>query len=69
MNAMTVITVKTYTPEEMDAIGKRLAMELGLRHDSEHEGRWCTGWGSKTNTGLFLTLREMMRRIDAGESI
>jgi len=57
------------TPEQMDKAGLKLAKALGLRKDSEHKTRWRTGWGSKTNTGLYLTIREQIRRIDAGEEI
>jgi hypothetical protein len=61
--------MKTLTPEEMDAAGAKLAEALELKKDREHKDRWRTGWGTKTNTGLYLTLREMIRRIDNKEAL
>lgn len=67
LKKQSIPSTKSYTPEEMDKVGATLADRLNLRKDTEHKDRWKTGWGTKTNTGLFLTLREMVRRIDAGE--
>lgn len=57
-----------YSIEEMNQIGATLAERLGLKHDREHRDRWQTGWGSKTNYGLALTVIEMARRIQEGEA-
>jgi len=59
--------VKSYTPEELDAIGQKLADRFNLKRDPEHKDRWRTGWGTKTNYGLAVTFLEMARRINEGE--
>lgn len=58
----------SYTPEQMDEIGKRLAQALRLRRDREYPQRWQTDWGIKTNIGIYLTLREMINRAENGET-
>lgn len=55
--------------EKMDAIGASLAKDLHLKRDKEHRDRWQTGWGTKTNTGLYLTINRMIQEANAGDSL
>jgi hypothetical protein len=43
-------------------LGLELAQILGLRRDCDHEDRWATGWGTKTNLGLFLTVARFIEQ-------
>lgn len=60
-------TLKMLAPlseEAQAARGKILAEVLKLRKDSEHKDRFQTTWGSKTEIGVFATVR---RLVDEGE--
>jgi len=57
------------TESEMDRAGGELAKALGLKKSKLFKDRWVTTWGDKTNKGLYLTLREMMDRIERGLNV
>lgn len=57
------------TPEQMDSIGLQFAQALKLKRDRDYKDRWETQWGTKTNTGLYLMLRDMIQRIEEGETV
>ena len=61
--------MKTYTIEEQDAIGKKLATILKLKKDKEHKDRYQTEWGSKTSIGIFNTIIRIADDIKAGNEI
>jgi hypothetical protein len=47
--------------EKYAELGLELAQILGLRRDCDHEDRWRTGWGTKTNLGLFRTVERFIQ--------
>lgn len=60
---------KPHAPSLIDSeaaaqAGEAIAEALHLRRDQEHKDRWRTTWGSKTSLGLYLTLRETVRRAE-----
>lgn len=61
--------MKTYTIEEQDAIGKKIAMMLCLRKDSQYKDRFQTTWGNKTAIGIFNTIIRLADNINNGKSI
>lgn len=48
-------------PDTADARGKRIAEVLGLKHKY---GRYSTAWGSKTPTGLYYTVAQLIKKGD-----
>jgi hypothetical protein len=63
------MTTTPMTEEQMDKAGAELAKSLGLKKSKEFKDRWVTTWGTKTNQGLYLTLKEMMGRVEKGISL
>jgi len=69
--------MKTYTIEEQNKIGKRIAeifqlkMEPSyrIRHDKTHIDYYKTTWGSKTPIGLFNTVLKIAEDIEDGTFI
>lgn len=63
--------IEEMTDEQLDKMGGMIARRLGLTKSREHKDRWQLfhGWGDKTNKGLILTIKEMIRRFEDGEEI
>lgn len=60
---------KTYTIEEQNNIGRTIATILCLRQDRDHQTRYQTCWGSKTNLGIFNTIQRLANDIKQGNEI
>ena len=60
------LTIKTPTIQQQDKLGAAIAAILGLRHDPTHKTRWMTGWGSKTNIGIYSTIIRIANDLDSG---
>lgn len=58
--------MKTNTPAivitaaQEEKAGAEIALALDLERDEKHPDRWVTGWGTKTNLGLFRTIKEQI---------
>ena len=52
------------TDAQMCQAGFELGKSLGLKRDKEHKDRWVTDWGTKTNIGLFVMLKNEIERIE-----
>lgn len=48
--------------EHMKKAGNALAKALFLKRDPEHADRWQTAWGSKTDIGLYLTVKSLLEK-------
>lgn len=59
MKTSAPTTTPTHEESRLVELGATLAENLKLRRDKEHRDRWQTGWGTKTNLGLALTVRRM----------
>ena len=57
------------TESEMDRAGGELAKALGLKKSKEFKDRWVTTWGTKTNQGVYRTVKEMMEKVGRGISL
>jgi hypothetical protein len=65
-----MIAIENMSDEQLNEVGAQLAGVLGLKKDREHKDRWqLNGWGNKTNKGLALSLKEMIRKLENGEKI
>lgn len=64
-----MIAIENMTDEQLNHAGKLIAARLGLKRSKNHKDRWqlFEGWGDKTNKGLVLSLKEMIRRFEMGE--
>ncbi len=52
--------MQTLTEQQEAERGALLAHVLKLRKDSEHKDRWQTTWGTKTDLGLFRTVKRIV---------
>ncbi len=60
------LSIETPTIEQQNKLGAEIAAILGLRHDTTHKTRWMTGWGSKTNIGIYNTVVRIANDLDSG---
>ncbi len=60
------LIIETPTIEQQDKLGAEIAAILGLQHDPTHKTRWMTGWGSKTNIGIYNTIIRIANDLDSG---
>jgi hypothetical protein len=63
--------IENMTDEQLDLVGQQLAEILGLQCSETNKNRWQLwgGWGDKTNKGLALSIKEIIRRIENGQKI
>jgi hypothetical protein len=50
----------------MALYGKNLARILKLKKDRTHTDRWQTEWGTKSNIGLYLTVKRLILDMEEG---
>lgn len=55
-----LLTDKERTEQEQAALGRRFAKTFGMRRDKEHPDRWRTSEGTKTDLGLYRTVKRML---------
>jgi hypothetical protein len=56
--------MRTYTELELERIGNRLGMLLGMKRT--RDGLWSLATGNKTGLGLVRTLTSLLRNIECG---
>lgn len=52
--------METLTEEEQIAYGELFAKLLKMKKNKEHKDRWDTAWGTKTNLGLYRTIKRLV---------
>lgn len=66
-NEKTNKTEYPFTEEQLQQIGKQLAMALYLKQAKGYKDRWVTEWGTKTGLGLIRTLDRCIQEIKKGK--